>query len=466
MIPTLDRRRPEPLADQLAAAMIAWIDARGPGAVAGAALPSIRRMAAEAGVSRNTVVEAYDRLVAEGRILSRPGVGFRVALPAAPLPPAAPDPGGVAAVADRVWRLYDDRPALLRLGGGRLPDDWHDTADLARAIRRVAREGGRALIDYGTPLGEPRLRRLVAQRLARLSVPVAEDRVMLTTGASQALDVVIRALTRPGDAVLVEDPGYHNLFGLLRLQGVRMVAVPRRVDGPDLQALDAAAAASGARLFVTNGVLHNPTGSTTTPQIAHGLLKIAARHDLTIVEDDIYADFEEGAPAVRLAALDGLDRVVMLGSFSKPLSSALRVGYVAAAPSRMRGLVDVKMLSSVASSRFAEQVMAVLIETGGLRRTAEALTRRLARQRAALLPALRRAGWRLFTEPRGGMFVWAAHDDAADARLLVDAAAARGIGLVSGAVFRPGLDEGPWLRINIAAAADPRARAFLKDPLG
>lgn len=466
MIPPLDRSRPEPLADQLAAAMIAWIDAHGPETAAGAALPSIRRLAAETGVSRNTVVEAYDRLVAEGRILSRPGVGFRVAPPAAPLPPAAPDPDGVAAVADRVWRLYDDRPALLRLGGGRLPDDWHDTTDLARAIRRVTREGGRALIDYGTPLGEPRLRRLVAQRLARLSVPVAEDRVMLTTGASQALDVVIRALTRPGDAVLVEDPGYHNLFGLLRLQGVRMVAVPRRADGPDLQALDAAAAASGARLFVTNGVLHNPTGSTTTPQIAHGLLTVAARHDLTIIEDDIYADFEEGSPAVRLAALDGLDRVVMVGSFSKPLSSALRVGYVAAAPSRMRGLVDVKMLSSVASSRFAEQVMAVLIETGGLRRTAEALTRRLARQRAALLPALRRAGWRLFADPRGGMFVWAAHDDAADARLLVDAAVARGIGLVSGAVFRPGLDEGPWLRINIAAAADPRARAFLKDPLG
>ncbi|GGB45674.1 transcriptional regulator [Tistrella bauzanensis] len=465
MTPDIDRSRPEPLADQLVAAIRRWIEARGPDAAAGAALPSIRRLAVDAGVSRNTVIEAYDRLVADGRIVARPGAGFHVAAPPAPLPSAPPDAEGVGAVAGRIWRLYDDRPALLRLGGGRLPDDWHDTTELARAIRRVAREGGRALIDYGTPLGEPRLRQLVARRLERLSVPAGADRVMLTTGGSQALDVVVRGLTRPGDAVLVEDPGYHNLFGLLRLQGVRMLGVPRRPEGPDLAVLEDLVRAHRPRLFITNTVLHNPTGSTTSATVAHRLLHLAAGHDLTIVEDDIYADFEDGVPSVRLAALDGLDRVVMVGSFSKPLSSALRVGYIAADPGYLRRFVDVKMLTSVASSRFAEQVVAVMIETGALRRQSDALCRRLALRRAALLPRMAAAGWEIFTRPAGGMFVWARHRNVADADDLVQAAEARGIGLVSGAVFRPDLAPGPWLRINLAAAGDPVAQRFLDAPV-
>ena len=144
---------------------------------------------------------------------------------------------------------------------------------------------------------------------------------MLTASGTQAIDLICRLLLKPGDTVLVDDPCYFNFRALLRAHQVRIVGVPYTPTGPDMAAFEASLTAERPRLYITNSALHNPTGATLSPQAAHRLLSAASAHDLTIIEDDIFADFEP-EPSSRLAVLDGLNRVIRIGSFSKTLSAS------------------------------------------------------------------------------------------------------------------------------------------------
>jgi aspartate/methionine/tyrosine aminotransferase len=140
---------------------------------------------------------------------------------------------------------------------------------------------------------------------------------------------------------VLDDPCYFNFQALLRAHRARIVSVPYTPNGPDLARFEQALAEHRPRLYITNAALHNPTGATLAPPVAHRLLTLAAEHGLLIVEDDIFADFES-TPAPRLAAFDGLSRVVSIGSFSKTLSAAIRCGYVAARPEWIDALVDLE----------------------------------------------------------------------------------------------------------------------------
>ena len=144
----------------------------------------------------------------------------------------------------------------------------------------------------------PPLRELIARRVAELGIAVDADQVLLTNGATHAFDLVIRYLVSPGDAVLVDDPGYYNLFGHLRLAGARLVPVPRGAGGPDLDALARLVAQHQPRAYFTMSVLNNPTCTHIQPAVAHRLLQIAAQHRFFVVEDDIFSDFADvGAAA-------------------------------------------------------------------------------------------------------------------------------------------------------------------------
>lgn len=454
---------PTPIVEQVVCGISAWIEREG--VRSGARLPSIRRLAAEHGISRNTAIEAYDRLVARGMQKSRQGSGFFLAdrAPKSLSGQGSSNPELAGQVTDQMWSLFAEDAKRLKLGCGWVPESWREVDDLAYAIRQVTRRERAGLFEYSTPLGSAALRKLVQGRLRLMDIFADSDRILLTTGASHALDLLIRYLVKPGDTVLVESPGYYNLFGLLKLQGIQMLGVPRTDQGPDLESLEQLLQSHRPKLFFVNSVLQNPTGSTLTPAVAHRLLQLAERYDFTLIEDDIYADLQ-CEPTVRMAALDGFNRVIYLSSFSKSLSSSLRVGFIAAEPRVIKGLVDIKMLTSIASSRFAETVVATMLENGSYRKMVERLGLRMARQMAATLPVMEKAGWEIFTEPDGGMFVWARHPAFESSEELVAAAQKLDISLSKGSMFTPDMRQGPWLRINVTYASDPRAAAFLASP--
>lgn len=455
----IDPRDARPRVEQLTDGLRGWIEKH---AVSGERLPSIRRLAVNQGVGRNMVIEAYERLVALGFLVARPGAGFYVAEGAREVAEREAR-AGMADVSDEMWQQFQPEGEHLRLGCGWLPTAWRDEEAFGHALRRVTRQSMKGLFDYGTPLGSPELRALVQERLRGLSIRADANQLLTTAGGSQALDAIVRGLLRPGDTVLVESPGYYNLLGLLHLHRVNVIGVPRNEDGPDPECLQALIERHAPRLFFCHSALHNPTGTTLTEAVARRVLALAERHDLWIVEDDIYADFQV-TPTPRLAAMDGLRRVFYVGSFSKTLSCSLRVGFVAAPPAWVRTLVDVKMLSTIATSPFAEQVVATLLHNGGYRRLVERLRPRLAWRMDTALALVREGGWETFATPQGGMFLWARHPAFASSRALVATAAKRGIRLSPGDVFLPEASDTSWIRLNVAYVDDARARALLADP--
>jgi DNA-binding transcriptional MocR family regulator len=199
----------------------------------GAKLPSVRGLAGTLKVSTSTVVDAYERLVAEGAILSRPGSGFYVANQAAPFSLSEVGPRLDRAV-DPFWDSRQSRDASeggLKPGCGWLPPSWLPEESIRRALRALSRSEGPSLADYGSPLGLPPLRQLISRRMAERGIEASPDQIMLTESGTQAIDLLCRFLIEPGDTVLVDDPCYFNFHALLRAHRAKISSL-------DLERLD------------------------------------------------------------------------------------------------------------------------------------------------------------------------------------------------------------------------------------
>ncbi len=459
---TLDRASGVPLTDQIVAGVIGWIGLHT--VSSGVKLPSIRQFAADQGVSRYPVIEAYDRLVSLGHVESRHGSGFYVAgnRPAGAMPARGlADPRRAEDESGHILEQFNHPGETLKLGSGFIPESWRDMDGIGRAIRQVSRLDGADLVDYATHLGNPSLRAHLLHRVAHLGIAAEPSQILLTNGASQALDLLLRYMLKPGDTMFVEDPGYYNLFGLLKLHAVKLVGIPRRHNGPDLAAFEEQLKLHRPKLFFVNTVFHNPTGTTMAPQVAFRLLQLAREHGVTLVEDDIYADFQ-AMPTDRLATLDQLEHVIYIGALSKTLSSSLRVGYLLAHPSIVKDLADIKMLTSLGSSRFVEAVAAAMLERGTYRKYLEKLRARMQYALGSTIQMLEQCGWEVFERPLGSKFVWARVPHVEDSARLVACGVPLGVTVAPGSYFRPHAEATPWIRINAAYVNDPRARAFFE----
>lgn len=428
----------------------------------GAKLPSVRDCARAHGVSPSTVVAAYDRLQAQGLIEARRQRGFYVR-PAVAAPTVAhgrePDialPAPVDAAA-LIRAMFRTRASLPGPGLGTLPETWLDPSLLQRALRRAMAEGDDAL-RYGEPSGDPVLRAALARRLSNeLGIACSAEQIVTSVGATHALDIVARTLLKPGDAVLVDDPGWAVEHARLTGMGMHLLPVPRGPGGPDLDVMRRLIAAHRPRLYVTVSVLHNPTGATLSLAAAHQLLQLAEAHDLILVEDDTYAWL---APphAPRLAALDGLRRTIYVTGFSKILAPNWRVGALAAPVHLVDRIVDNKLLSSLTTPALAERAVAWCLDQGLLRRHAERVSTRLAAARTRVVRLAQDAGCRLAAEPQG-LFGWI--DAGVDTETLAVRMAADGWLVAPGRLFHVPPRPSTLMRINFASAQDMRFwRAF------
>ena len=428
-------------------------------------LPSIRRFAASMGVSPSTVVEAYDRLAAEGLIRPQRGSGFYVSNAAKPPLKLAQAETPKARAVDPFWvsrQSLDADEAVLKPGCGWLPADWMPDEALRRAVRSLARGSGDLLSYYGSTRGSPALRRLLLGRLGEEGMEAGPDHLMLTSTGTQALDLICRFLLRPGDTVLVDDPCYFNFQALLKAHQARIVGVPYGVNGPDIAAFEAVLASERPRLYITNSAIHNPTGATLAPQVAHRLLNAAAENDTIIVEDDIFADFEP-EPSTRLAALDGLSRVIRIGSFSKTLSASARCGYIAARPDWIEGLVDLQIATNFGGpSPVSSEILAHMLAGGGYRKHMEELRRRLVRARRETADRLHRLGIEPVLLPRGGFNLWCRLPEGMDSTPVAQAAVAEGVVFAPGNVFSVSQGAAGFMRFNVAHMIEPRVYTVLE----
>jgi DNA-binding transcriptional MocR family regulator len=427
----------------------------------GAKLPSIRAFAASHGVSVFTVVEAYDRLVAQGWLVSKANAGFFVKRRG----DEGPSTGSVPREAPRFdtrWylkQIFENRNLPLKPGCGWLPHDWLFADAVRRSLRQLSSDG-LELDGYGLPCGHMALRLLIAEGMAEHQISVDADQVLLTHGSSQALDLVARCLLKAGDVVLVDDPGYPNLHHMLHLLGARVVGVPRTPHGYDLEALEALLTLHKPKAFFTQPRLQSPSGSQASVAHLHRLLRLADQHDFALVENDLYADLDH-TQRPSLASLDQLRRVVYVGSFSKTISPNLRVGFLLARPEWLVDFVRLKMVAGLTSSDLAERIIFGVLTDGRWRKHLKLVRDRLGDAHRQTSRKLLGLGFELFHEPEAGMYLWARHPDLPDSAELSMQATAEGIMLGPGQLFLVEPRPTGWLRFNVAFSQDERLWRFL-----
>lgn len=433
---------------------------------AGSKLPSIREYAEASGCSKNTVINAFEILTANGLIEPRRGSGFFVARTIKGSSEVE-EASTLDRAMDVVWLMREQlqviKPDVLNLGEGFPPVEWLEETRLDQYHQRVVRTGVASLFRYGSRFGYLPLRQSLQQKLAGYEIEANTSQIVLTHGANQAMDMVIRYYVRPGDTVLVDDPGYYPLFGKLKLSGANIVGVPREVDGPNIAKLEEQLSAYRPKLFFTQSVGQNPTATDTSAAKAHRILQLAELHDLVIVENDALADLRPRS-LTRISTLDQLRRTIYIGSFAKSVSAALRVGFLACDAALASDLADVKMLTHVSSSEYCERTLDAIINDGHFLRHTNHLQEKLQRATAAAVDALQKLGADIYKVSDRTMYLWASLPGHADSMKLAEALLKRGVILAPGAVFSPKSDQlTGYCRFNVAYLADKRFAAALAE---
>jgi GntR family transcriptional regulator/MocR family aminotransferase len=417
---------------------------------AGFRLPPTRSLAGELRTHRNTVVRAYQDLEAAGFVTSTVGRGTFVAeqpkapervraepreggLPWASLLASAPNPDPMRR-GDRMARTTVGRDVVnltrMQPSGDLLPDEL-----LRRCADHVLHKEGAKALGYAPAEGLPRLRELIAKDLELSGVPAKADDILVTTGSQQALDIVARALVRPGDAVLIDPMSYTGAINLLSVAGARLVPVPTDEEGPDPSAL-ARLKHTNAKGFYLMPNCRNPTGSCISAERRRELISWSRDAGVPLFEDDYGADLSlDGVPPPpALRALDG--DVVHLGTFSKKLAPALRVGFVVCPPPLRRTLVGIKHAMDLGTSTFLQHVLAEFLERGYLRAHLNKTLPSYRARRDALDASLREHmppgfSW---TKPERGVVMWIALPEGFEPDVVFEEASRRGV-LVSPSTF-------------------------------
>lgn len=470
MLIPIERGAREPVAKQIVQYLRRAID--GGRLRPGTKLEPIRVLARELGVNRETVAAAYHELEIVGLTESTVGRGTFVLAraTAGSEPDAASEPTArqrtfepvfsrrsAAATSLAAVRVDYSAPAdavhLERLipDASLVPDE-----DFRKALNRALRKGGPALYDYGDPRGSERLRRALVERLARSGIECAAEDMLITAGSTQGFAVAVQLFCDPGDAVVVESPTYPWALGALRSFGLRVAPVPVGEQGLDLDRLDALLARGDVRLIYTMPSFQNPTAVSTSLAHRRQLLEIAGRHGVPVLEDDFEKDLRvrgRGAPPLR--ALDSNGLVVYLGTFSKALFPAVRVGWLVAPRRIADAAATVKRLMDITTSPLLQAGLAQFLSDGSydrhLRNAVKMAEERLNAAEKALAAHLP-AGSR-FSVPEGGYLLWVTLPDSIDSAALLSEAKRAGVVYAPGQIFLPDEQPSSALRLSLAHAS-------------
>lgn len=435
-------------------------------------LPPTRALSEKLATHRNTVVHAYEDLEAAGFVRSAVGRGTFVVAQrvedSIPLPP--PPKGGMpwasltsnavsAEPLNRGERLFPQAVAADAINLGRmqpspdlLPDDL-----LRRCMDHVLRNSGGRALGYTAREGLPRLRSAVAEDLSRQGVPAAAEDLIITTGSQQALDLVARTLINPGDAFLIEESSYPGALSLLAVAGARLIGVPSDEEGPDLATLERHGYGGVKGLYVMPNC-QNPTGLRMSAARREALLAFSQRVRVPIIEDDYASDLRLGdePPLAALRALDG--DVIYLGTYSKKLIPALRIGYLLCPPALRSHVAALKYAIDLGNSSLMQHALAEFLERGYLRAHLSRTLVEYRRRRDALESALARhlpaeIRWR---SPQSGIVLWLPLPQSLDPEALYREAQRQGVVIQPSSVHAVGRSVQHGVRL--AFCGEPPAR--------
>ncbi len=383
-------------------------------------LPATRALSQTLGTHRNTVVRAYEALESAGFVLCEVGRGTFVQVPeSAALVPQEEESANIpwasltsraceAEPLSRLERLASSVVASAAINLTRMQpaDELMPAKLLSRCVEHVLRTYGAKALAYAPRDGVARLREAIAEDLVRQGVPASADDVLITTGSQQALDLIARALINPGDSILVECSTYAGALNVFSAAGARLLAVGADEHGPSMSALGQLER-SGAKALYLMPNCQNPTGRTISLARRKALLRWSAQTGIPLIEDDYAADLVMDGPLPpALRAHDG--EVIYVGTFSKKLIPALRVGFMLLPRALRARMVTLKHAMDLGTSALMQYALAEFLERGYMRAHLQRLVPEYRRRRDALLAALRASlpGSIRPIEPKAGMAVW------------------------------------------------------------
>lgn len=423
---------------------------------AGERLPSIREEAASSGVSVNTVINAYNLLADGGLIRARERGGYYVqtgalALTGKGIGEAVPICEKHAAPArqagERLDQLYE---RLLRIDPSFAAASPGMDILPVRPLSRAAAKLPTTWMAYDNPQGDPALRRRIAVVNQETDGITSPDNIIITNGATEAMSVVIRSLIRSQDTVALESPTYMNFFRQLAPLGVKIVEIPMGADGMDLDILEEELARQKIRMIITQPNVQNPTGITMSDRTKERLIALAEKHNVDLVQDDVYGDIYFGPFRPRnLTSYSDYPGIILVSSFSKTVSPGLRVGWIRARR-HTKLFTEEKLRSSLDTCRAAQAILAAFVGTTAHRRhlkfIRQALASRIDNHIQRLSEILPRGS--SVRRPTGGCLLWIAFPPNTNATRVFEFSAGKGLIAAPGDLFSASRFFRNYIRLN------------------
>lgn len=424
----------------------------------GERIPSVRKLNAQMGVSVSTILQSYLLLEDRGLIEARPQSGFYVKLRTRALAPEPKmsSPTGAACrvgIGELAAEVHESllSPDIIPLGAATPGMQLLPTAKLNRILASVARKHGQETNRYDLTLGNMELRRQVARRSLDWGCNFSPEEVVTTVGATEALNLCLRAVTRPGDTVVVESPTYFGFLQILESLNLKALEVsthPR--DGICLDALESAVKSRPVAACFIMSNFHNPLGSCMPEKNKKQLVDLMARRAIPIIEDDVYGDlsFSNERPKT-LKAYDRTGTVLLCSSFSKTLSPGYRVGWTA--PGKfIRQVRRLKLVNTISTATLPQMAIAEMLQSGGYDRYLRSMRRSLSSQVQIMAQAVAKyfpEGTKM-TRPLGGFVLWVELPASVDSVGLYRRAMEKNISLVPGPMFSAKRQYKQFIRLN------------------
>jgi len=360
---------------------------------------------------------------------------------------------GISGSAIREIFKYLAKPGMISFAGGNpamsaLPDET-----VSLLAQEALKENGKAILQYGATEGYgPLLDCLPSYLSQQLGIPVDRTQILPTTGSTQAMDLMCKALINPGDVILVEDPTFLGNMQCMRLYQAQLVPVPSDENGILLDKLEEAVIQHHPKMLYIIPTFQNPTGRTLALERRKPIAEMAAKYGFIVAEDDPYRDLRyAGSPLPAIKSFDTTGHVVFMGSFSKIISPGLRVGCLVADPLILRKCTIGKQSSDVHTANLNQAVVAKYLEKGLLPGHIESICQSYAQQMNAMLEELASfPEGTVNTHPQGGLFIWVTLPEKMDALDLLNKSVAEGVAYVPGTHFFADGGHMNTLRLNFS----------------
>lgn len=346
-----------------------------------------------------------------------------------------------------------ESPGVISFAGGLPAPEMFPLGELRKAFNAVMGEGDATVLQYSTTEGYLPLRQHIAAAMVEKGVSAEPEKILLTNGSQQALDLLAKVFIDPGDTVMVENPSYLGAIQVFRSYQAKFVAVPTDEGGVVVEALEKAIGEKRPKLIYLTPTFKNPTGVTMGLERRKAVADLLEKHQIPLIEDDPYGELRyDGIAVPPIKSFDKSGRFIYLSTFSKTVAPGLRLGWVVAQGDLMTKLVLAKQGTDLHTGTLVQRAVHHYLKHSDVNGHIGAIELEYGRRRDEMLEAMEQkfpssVNW---TKPQGGMFIWVTLPPALNATLMLKEAVSQKVAYVPGAPFFPGDDGHNFLRLNFS----------------